>query len=96
MNDHFIRSVRAAIPVAGLTLADIRKIVGLKTSGLGYRLTGRSPWRLGEVEDIAAVLGVDPRDMLAGPGPWITDVDEYDVRRRMDAVSAKKADTTAQ
>jgi transcriptional regulator with XRE-family HTH domain len=57
-------NVRAEAARLGLRQADLAGSLGVSQETLSRRLTGRVPFDVDELVDVAAALGVDPRELL--------------------------------
>lgn len=69
----FNSEIRALMGRHNVHQGDLAKALGTTQSVISSRLTGRSPWRLPEVETLARYFGCSPAELLGGtqksPGP---------------------------
>ncbi len=59
----FGKMVKAVLDLLGMEQKYLAALVGLSTAGLNGKIKGRSPWSLGEMDQVARALGV-PRQLL--------------------------------
>lgn len=62
-------TVRAEMARAQITQQEMAAILGVTQSMVSKRLLGKQPFRLDEIEKIAAALGVHPATLLGGNAP---------------------------
>ena len=59
------RTVKAAIALSGMTIAEVGGMIDLTPSAMSRRTSGRVPFKCDEIVRIAIVLDVSVRDLLA-------------------------------
>lgn len=59
------RTVKAAIALSGMTIAEAGRMIDLTASSMSRRTSGRVPFKCDELVRIAIVLDVSVRDLLA-------------------------------
>jgi len=59
------RTVKAAITLSGMTVAEVGRMIDLSASSMSRRTTGRVPFMCDEIVRIAMVLEISVRDLLA-------------------------------
>ena len=59
------RTVKDAITLSSMTIAEVGRMVDLSTSAMSKRLSGRTSFRCDELVRIAIILNVSVRDLLA-------------------------------
>lgn len=57
-------NIRAEAARAGLNQSDIARRLGLATTTISRRWWGTRPWTLDLVDEVAAVLRIEPSDLL--------------------------------
>lgn len=92
-NAKFSMSMRAAVATAELTLGAVAPLLGVSATSVSYRVNGKAPWRLEDIDKLADVFGVEPTEMLSGPGEWLNRLDPAKVQARLKAVSPSPGDT---
>lgn len=60
-SDTLAVKVRELVARHGLTQGDVGVVLRLSQQAVSDRMTGRTPWRMGEVEALAASLNVEVR-----------------------------------
>ena len=79
LNDVVTVNVSMLLGSYGASQSELGRAIGMNQASVNRRLQGLTEWRIGEIEDIAGVLGVTPMRLLTAP-------DE------MDAIMARKLD----
>ncbi|MGW0681873.1 helix-turn-helix domain-containing protein [Streptomyces sp. NPDC002754] len=92
-NAKFSMSMRAAVVTAELTLGAFAPLLGVSSTSVSYRVNGKAPWRLEDIDKIADVFDIPPTQMLAGPGEWLNSINPANVQARLKAVSPRPGDT---
>jgi hypothetical protein len=62
------RKISAGRALAGVKISEVAAALGLSRFSIWRRLSGRLPWRPGELERVADLLGVSPE--------WLTEGDD--------------------
>lgn len=61
------RNVRALMSDRGVTQQQLGAAMQLSQAAISYRLTGRTPWDVVEVDQLAGIFGVEPASLLLPP-----------------------------
>lgn len=59
------RTVKSAIALSGMTIAEVGRMIDLTASSMSRRTSGRVPFKCDEIVRIAIVLEISVRDLLA-------------------------------
>ena len=74
-SDRITRSVRGLLAARRLTGTDLATHLGISTQAIHRRYAGTTPWRIDEIDAIAAWLGTSP-DLLLATGDRLTEPTE--------------------
>ena len=66
------RNIKVALALRGLNQKDLANVLGIATSSLSQKFTGRNRWNLEDISKAARFFNVEPAALVAGHGfePW--------------------------
>ncbi|WP_374043434.1 helix-turn-helix domain-containing protein [uncultured Mobiluncus sp.] len=75
-------NIRALCGRAGWNISDLANALNQNRTAIGYRWNNRTDWRLEEIEQVAALFGTTPWDLLtpAFGDKWNPDKKQYAIR----------------
>ena len=87
--DQVAATVRAEMARYRMTQQDMAEVLGMTQSAVSKRLLGKIPFKLAELEKIAAALGVHPATFFGG-GPNAPQPTDPNTRRSPNNYDAKR------
>ena len=66
------RNIRVAMALRGVNQKDLAKVLGIATSSMSQKFTGKTLWNLVDIEKASGFFNVKPEALVAGHGfePW--------------------------
>lgn len=66
------RNIRFAMALRGVNQKDLAKVLGIATSSMSQKFTGKTLWNLVDIEKASGFFNVKPEALVAGHGfePW--------------------------
>ncbi|MBK4349394.1 helix-turn-helix transcriptional regulator [Bifidobacterium longum subsp. longum] len=66
------RNIRVAMALRGVNQKDLAKVLGIATSSMSQKFTGKTLWNLVDIEKASGFFHVKPEALVAGHGfePW--------------------------
>ena len=66
------RNIRVAMALRGVNQKDLAKVLGIGTSSMSQKCTGKTLWNLVDIEKASGFFNVKPEALVAGHGfePW--------------------------
>ena len=66
------RNIRVAMALRGANQKDLAKVLGIATSSMSQKFTGKTLWNLVDIEKASGFFNVKPEALVAGHGfePW--------------------------
>ena len=62
------RNIRVAMALRGVNQKDLAKVLGIATSSMSQKFTGKTLWNLVDIEKASGFFNVKPEALVAGHG----------------------------